>query len=40
MNEVLQAVVIILVIVEALQIKQLQDENTLIKQTIVSLYEY
>lgn len=40
MNEVIQAVVIILVIVEALQIKQLQDENTLIKKAIVSLYEY
>lgn len=39
-NDVINAVIIILVIVEALQIRQLQHENLLIKQTILSLYEY
>lgn len=40
MSDIVNAILIIIVVVEALQINQLQQENLLIKQTIISLYEY
>lgn len=40
MNDLVNSILIIIVVVEALQIRQLQQENLLIKQTIIELYEY
>lgn len=40
MNDIVNSILIIIVVVEALQIRQLQQENLLIKRTIIGLYEY